>query len=99
MFLMTHLYISFFMTLTLPRVLHRFYNGLRSGGRVACYHCNEKVSVRRVVNASFAGVMRPLCCHGCAAVLNAIEKNGLTEQYLLTKAPEPRAHLVQQGAN
>ena len=50
--------------------------------RVPCYHFGELVAQRRIVMADFDGAPRELCCHGCAAVLHMVEKNGLTSAYL-----------------
>jgi hypothetical protein len=53
--------------------------------KLICYHCDERMSKRRAVMFYFDGVPRALCCHGCLAVLDAIAKNGLTDEYLRSK--------------
>jgi hypothetical protein len=35
--------------------------------------------------ATFQQTQQPVCCHGCLAVLNTIQSNGLVEQYLQSK--------------
>ncbi|MBR7798984.1 heavy metal translocating P-type ATPase metal-binding domain-containing protein [Undibacterium sp. FT137W] len=37
------------------------------------------------MTVNFQHVLRPVCCHGCLAVLNTIQQNGLTEEYLRSK--------------
>ncbi|MBR7747036.1 heavy metal translocating P-type ATPase metal-binding domain-containing protein [Undibacterium sp. BYS107W] len=34
---------------------------------------------------TFQQTQQPVCCHGCLAVLNTIQSNGLVEQYLQSK--------------
>ncbi|TDK68417.1 heavy metal translocating P-type ATPase metal-binding domain-containing protein [Sapientia aquatica] len=70
--------------------IRQFFNRLQQTTKqesVACYHCGEQVSLRRVVRADFNGASRELCCHGCAAVLMMIETNGLIDVYLSNKSP------------
>jgi len=39
----------------------------------------------RALMATFQQQQYPVCCHGCLAVLHAIEKNHLVEDYLRSK--------------
>ncbi|MFZ6748253.1 heavy metal translocating P-type ATPase metal-binding domain-containing protein [Undibacterium sp. Ren11W] len=61
--------------------------------KILCFHCNDKMRKKNALMATFNGANYPVCCHGCLAVLKTIERNGLTEQYLHTKASETVASL------
>ncbi|MBC3874498.1 heavy metal translocating P-type ATPase metal-binding domain-containing protein [Undibacterium sp. LX15W] len=37
------------------------------------------------LKATFQQVQQPVCCYGCLAVLNAIQQNGLIDDYLQAK--------------
>ncbi|MFZ6820226.1 heavy metal translocating P-type ATPase metal-binding domain-containing protein [Undibacterium sp. Ji22W] len=50
-----------------------------------CFHCGESMRKDAALMATFQQVQQPVCCHGCLAVLNAIEQNGLIEDYLQAK--------------
>jgi len=50
-----------------------------------CFHCGESMRKEGALTAMFQRESRAVCCHGCLAVLNTIEKNGLTEEYLRAK--------------
>ncbi|MCH8621665.1 heavy metal translocating P-type ATPase metal-binding domain-containing protein [Undibacterium sp. TS12] len=38
------------------------------------------------LTARFNGGLHPVCCHGCLAVLHAVERNKLVDEYLQNKA-------------
>lgn len=60
--------------------------------RPACFHCGEPVYTE--VWLEFAGAPRLLCCHGCAAVLQAVTAAGQSDAYLAHKdaaSPPPSA--------
>jgi hypothetical protein len=53
--------------------------------RLVCYHCDERYRKSKNVDVVFQGARRQVCCHGCAAVLQTIEQQGLVQDYLQTK--------------
>jgi 3-methyladenine DNA glycosylase Mpg len=53
--------------------------------RCPCYHCGEGMRKEKAIMANFQGNSYPVCCHGCLAVLNVIEENGLAEAYLASR--------------
>lgn len=50
-----------------------------------CFHCGESMRKEGALMATFQQVQQPVCCHGCLAVLNTIQSNGLIEAYLQSK--------------
>ena len=60
--------------------------------RIPCFHCNEQMRKEKALMATFNGTSYPVCCHGCLAVLKTIERNGLTQQYLLEKYGTEKMH-------
>lgn len=50
-----------------------------------CFHCGESMHKEHALMATFQQQQYPVCCHGCLAVLHAIEKNNLVEDYLRSK--------------
>ena len=57
----------------------------KSGVKISCYHCGEKMNEYRALTVQFNAEMRPVCCHGCLAILKTIEKNGMMAEYLQEK--------------
>jgi len=60
-----------------------------SAGRVVkidCYHCGERMRESKALYVVFHGEKRAVCCHGCLAILRAIEQNDMIPDYLLTKS-------------
>ncbi|MFZ6846360.1 heavy metal translocating P-type ATPase metal-binding domain-containing protein [Undibacterium sp. RuTC16W] len=57
------------------------FPGLRSEEKIACFHCDELMRKLQVVEVKFDGEIQLVCCHGCAAVLKAIEQANLVAQY------------------
>lgn len=55
--------------------------------KINCFHCDEKMRKENALLVVFNGGSHPVCCHGCLAVLQTIERNGLTMQYLQAKSP------------
>jgi hypothetical protein len=49
--------------------------------RLRCFHCDESMSQAQSVAQLFDGSERQVCCHGCAAVLDTVQQNGLVAQY------------------
>nr|WP_314862949.1 heavy metal translocating P-type ATPase metal-binding domain-containing protein [uncultured Undibacterium sp.] len=50
-----------------------------------CFHCGESMRKEHALMATFRQQQYPVCCYGCLAVLNAIEKNNLVDDYLRSK--------------
>ncbi len=50
-------------------------------GRENCYHCGLPVPPGTTFEVRVEGVDRPMCCHGCQAVAQAIVDAGLTDFY------------------
>lgn len=53
--------------------------------KCTCFHCGERMRKEGALMATFQNERQPVCCHGCLAVLNTIQKNGLIEAYLQAK--------------
>jgi hypothetical protein len=68
--------------------ISRFFNR----EKCLCFHCGERMRKEGALIAVFQHVPQSVCCHGCLAVLSAIEKNGLVDEYLQSK------HLNQGSA-
>jgi hypothetical protein len=73
------------MNLALASIRETFSFRRFVGEKCACYHCGESMRKAGAIIASFNGYDYPVCCHGCLAVLNAIQKNGLIDDYLRSK--------------
>ncbi len=56
-----------------------------------CFHCGLPVSPDSHYSVILKGAARPMCCHGCQAVAQAIVDSGLTEFYRHRTAPSQRA--------
>lgn len=56
-----------------------------------CFHCGEDVPEGFDLSVAVDGVEQPMCCHGCAAVAQAIVDNHLEDFYhhRTDKAPTP----------
>lgn len=78
-----HLALSQFCNLHFSRFFKR--------EKCLCFHCGESMRKESALMARFQQQQYPVCCHGCLAVLNAIEKNNLVEDYLRSK------HLSEEG--
>ncbi|MFZ6773607.1 heavy metal translocating P-type ATPase metal-binding domain-containing protein [Undibacterium sp. SXout7W] len=67
--------------------LYSFFSFPRkTGGKIDCYHCSEKMHEHRALTVNFNGITQPVCCHGCLAILKTIEKNGMIAEYLQAKS-------------
>ncbi|WP_369123423.1 heavy metal translocating P-type ATPase metal-binding domain-containing protein [Undibacterium fentianense] len=73
------------MHLSPSQFFHTHIAPLFKRERCLCYHCGESMRVEGALTVNFQHVLRPVCCHGCLAVLNTIQQNGLTEEYLRSK--------------
>jgi Cu2+-exporting ATPase len=56
-----------------------------------CFHCGLPVPVGLSLSVSVDGIDRPMCCHGCQAVAEAIVGAGLEGFYAHRTAPSRRA--------
>jgi hypothetical protein len=63
--------------------------------KIHCFHCDEKMRKEHALLAVFNGNPEPVCCHGCLAVLQTIERNGMTKQYLHNKTLQKIEELSQ----
>lgn len=55
----------------------------------ACWHCGEPLPAD-APRAVVAGVPHPVCCHGCRAAAEWIDRLGLTDYYRFRTAPAER---------
>jgi len=53
--------------------------------KISCYHCGDKSAPERTVYVQFNGVIHPVCCNGCAAILKTVDELGLQEEYFAHK--------------
>ena len=51
-----------------------------------CWHCGEALQKGVVIQARVAGTTHPMCCEGCRAAAEWIEKLGLSDYYALRTA-------------
>ena len=58
--------------------------------KISCFHCNEKSSKSLTIYISFDGLTRPVCCHGCAAVLKTVEALGMHQEYYDSRINVPQ---------
>ena len=49
--------------------------------KINCFHCGEKSRRSITVYVNFDNLIRPVCCHGCAAVLKTIEELNMHQEY------------------
>ena len=56
-----------------------------------CYHCGLPVPKGAEYQVEIDGRSRPMCCHGCQAVAQAIVDGGLTTFYQHREAPSRKA--------
>ena len=63
-----------------------------------CFHCGLPVPPDCHYSVIVEGAARPMCCHGCQAVAQAIVDSGLTEFYQHRTAPSQRAEELVPAA-
>ncbi|MDX1431505.1 MAG: heavy metal translocating P-type ATPase [Gammaproteobacteria bacterium] len=56
-----------------------------------CYHCAQPIPAGIDIRARIDGADRPMCCHGCRAVAEAIVAGGLGEYYRRRTGPAATA--------
>jgi hypothetical protein len=66
-----------------------FSNWTAGNERITCYHCGEKSKKNVTLYIDFDGAIRPVCCYGCAAILNTVDELGIHEEYLANKIQIP----------
>lgn len=49
--------------------------------KISCYHCGEKSRRSQTIYVFFGGATRPVCCHGCAAILKTVEELDMHAEY------------------
>ncbi|MBC3934891.1 heavy metal translocating P-type ATPase metal-binding domain-containing protein [Undibacterium sp. CY7W] len=49
---------------------------------VVCFHCGERSRPSQTLYIQFNHAQQAVCCHGCLAILQAVEKNQMTADYL-----------------
>ncbi|MFZ6707765.1 heavy metal translocating P-type ATPase metal-binding domain-containing protein [Undibacterium sp. TC9W] len=57
----------------------------KDGEKTDCFHCGKKMRKSNALTAHFNGHTQPVCCHGCLAVLRAVEHNNLVDEYMKNK--------------
>lgn len=60
----------------------------KASEKIDCFHCGEKMRKSNALTASFDGLMQPVCCHGCRAILRTVEQNKLVAEYMKNKASQ-----------
>ncbi|MFZ6730444.1 heavy metal translocating P-type ATPase metal-binding domain-containing protein [Undibacterium sp. Ji42W] len=58
----------------------------KTSEKTNCFHCGERMRKSKALMAHFDSRTQPVCCHGCLAVLHAVEKNNLVAAYMENKA-------------
>ena len=61
---------------------------------IACFHCGLPVPQGMDLTVDINGVARPMCCHGCEAVAQAIVNGGLSDYYKYRTAEAPTAREI-----
>jgi Cu2+-exporting ATPase len=74
----------------IPFVRSFFKSNHSSNSKITCYHCGEKSLPKHTVYVQFDGEIRPVCCHGCAAILRTVDDLGMREEYLAHKTQQSR---------
>jgi len=80
--------LSFLMAISLSHLLEMLPFRTQRVEKIDCYHCGEKMRETKALYIKFNGHQRAVCCHGCLAILHAIERNKMVDEYLQTKSPQ-----------
>jgi len=56
-----------------------------------CFHCGERIPAGVAITIRHGGEAHPVCCHGCAAAAEWIDRLGLGEYYRLRSEPAQRS--------
>ena len=76
-------------------IFNVIFSSFQVSEKINCFHCDEKMKKHKALFTVFNGNSYPVCCHGCVAVLQVIERNGMTKQYLQAKSDMNVAELAQ----
>jgi Cu2+-exporting ATPase len=60
---------------------------VESRSALGCFHCGQPVPPELKLSVVIDGRTQPMCCHGCAAVTQAIVDGGLVDYYRYRSAP------------
>lgn len=74
------------MVFAFSRLLDTVFSSFGTEEKLDCFHCGEKMRKANALTARFNGGLHPVCCHGCLAVLHAVERNKLVDEYLQNKS-------------
>lgn len=83
------------MSFIFPSFISAIFASFQAREKIDCYHCDERMRKDNALFVNFNGCVHPVCCHGCLAVLQTIERNGMTAQYLQVKASSPITEPLQ----
>lgn len=73
------------MQLTLTQFYGTHLSRFFKREKCLCFHCGESMRKEGALMVTFQQVPQPVCCHGCLAVLNTIQNNGLVDAYIQSK--------------
>jgi hypothetical protein len=73
---------------------HAIFSSFQASEKIVCFHCDEKMKKSKALFATFNSHSYPVCCHGCLAVLQVVERNDMTKQYLQAKRDMSMAESV-----
>ena len=79
------------MAITFAHFLEMLPFHTSSVEKIVCYHCGEKMRESKSLYLKFNGQQRALCCHGCLAILQTIERNNMVADYLHAKSAQLEA--------
>ena len=83
------------MALIFSSIFGAIFSSFQASEKIYCFHCDEKMKKHKALFTAFNGNSYPVCCHGCVAVLQVIERNGMTMQYLQAKSSLGMPKLTQ----
>lgn len=83
------------MALISSTIFDAIFSSFQASEKIHCFHCDEKMKKHKALLTVFNGNSTPVCCHGCVAVLQLIERNGMTMQYLHAKTEMNVLELAQ----
>ena len=79
------------MAITFSHLLEMLSFHTASGEKIECYHCGERMKEKKALYIHFNGQQRPVCCHGCQAILMTIERNKMVSEYLHARSTQMEA--------
>lgn len=69
---------------------HTLMTLLATEEKISCFHCHDKSRKSLTVYVNFDGNIRPVCCYGCAAVLNTVEELAMHQEYYDSRIEIPK---------